>query len=149
MTFDLLLHIKVPCYLEHEIVEHFNELSSVFNIVDEGGQPCHYEDEHNSIHGNDTDIPENHGNQTENHGNHTSEHEHEEEFCQSVYFLIRELLLDLNMTTPSCLENGTVKTLEEDPVAKVTAVDPGIGKETHMHCVYRIVEQLSGGRSGS
>ena len=140
LTFDLLLHIKVPCYLEHEIVEHFDELSSVFNIVDEGGQPCHYEDEHNSIHGNDTDVPE-------NHGNHTSEHEHEE-FCQSVYFLIRKLLLDLNMTTPSCLENGTVKTLEEDPVAKVTAVDPGIGKETHMHFVCRIVEQLSGGRSG-
>ena len=71
LTFDLLPHTKVPCYLEHEIVEHFNELSSVFNIVNEGGQPYHYEDEHNSIHGNDTDIPENHGNQTENHGNQT------------------------------------------------------------------------------
>ena len=39
MTFDLLPHTKVPCYLEHKIVEHFNELSSVFNIVDEGDNP--------------------------------------------------------------------------------------------------------------
>ena len=104
----LTLNNTTPSCLitESEIVEVFNELAVVFNISDpEVNKTCFYVKKGNSSHSEDHHMEE-------------DDHDHEEEvspFCANVYSLIREMVLILNYTTPSCLitESEIIEVVDE------------------------------------
>jgi zinc transporter ZupT len=97
--------------MESEVIEIFNQLVTELNISDpDTNETCFYEDHHHEENNATEDHHE------EEHDDHEEEHdeEHEEEhevtpFCASLYSLARQMMLSLNYTTLSCLENGTVE----------------------------------------
>ena len=104
----LTLNNTTPSCLitESEIIEVFNELAAVFNISDpEVNKTCFYVKEGNSSH-------------SEDHHEGEDDHDDEEEvppFCANVHSLIREMVLILNNTTPSCLitESEIIEVVDE------------------------------------
>ena len=118
--------------MESEVIEIFNELVIELNISDpDTNETCFYEDHHHEENNATEDHHE------EEHDDHEEEHdeEHEEEhevtpFCASLYSLARQMMLSLNYTTLSCLENGTVEggsTATEPPSSRT---NPSLGESS-------------------
>jgi zinc transporter ZupT len=119
--------------MESEVIEIFNQLVTELNISDpDTNETCFYEDHHHEENNATEDHHE------EEHDDHEEEHdeEHEEEhevtpFCASLYSLARQMMLSLNYTTLSCLENGTVEggsTATEPPSSRTNpSLAYGIG----------------------
>ena len=153
----LIITMQVPCHTESELIEVFNELAVVFNISDtEVNETCFYVKEGNSSHSEDhhkgeddhdqegeddhnQEGEDDHNQEGEDDHDHMEEEEedhdhkedgHEEEvspFCANMYSMIREMVLTLNYTTPSCLINGTTGSSTGDPEVSSTRSDPALG----------------------
>ena len=82
------------------MLEVFNELVDKWNVTDHTGEQCHIDEDH--IHEDHINkLPETHNmSSLVVNGNGS-------DFCEDLYLLTRELLLQLNYTDESCLMNGT------------------------------------------
>ena len=122
--------------MESEVIEIFNQLVTELNISDpDTNETCFYEDHHheenNATEGHHEEH-EIHDDHEEHEGEHEEEHEEHEEvspFCASLYSLARQMMLSLNYTTLSCLENGTSgNSITTDPPSSRT--NPSLGESS-------------------
>ena len=125
------MYLQVPCHHEDEVLEFFNDLTVEWNVTDRAGEHCHVEEER--IHGllgidNQSAIL------TSNLSSPDVISE-ASNFCESLYLLVRDLLLHLNYTEESCLINGTRGDVDSEETDVPSRLDYGTG--TCMHsCSY-------------
>ena len=117
--------------MEDEVIEIFNELVVKLNISDpDTNETCFYEDHHHEEN-NATEDHHEEEHEEDNGEEHEEEHEEHEvtPFCASLYSLARQMMLSLNYTTLSCLENGTAgSSIAADPPSSRT--DPSLGESS-------------------
>ena len=117
--------------METEVIEIFNELVIKLNISKpHTNETCFH---HNCHHHKENNVTKK-----------RHEEEHKEElkkehvetspfFCASLYSLARKMLLSLNYTTLSCLENGTVERSAIPTKAPPSHTNPSLGESSIVH----------------
>ena len=120
--------------METEVIEIFNELAIKLNISKpHTNVTCFY---HNRHHHEESNVTKK---QHEEEYREELNKEHDIEtspfFCASLYSLARKMLLSLNYTTLSCLENGTVERSAITTNAPPSHTNPSLGESSivYMH----------------
>ena len=114
---------QVPCHHEDEVIEVFNELVVKRNVTDHTGELCHVDEHH--IH--ERLEGDNHTATEKSNTSDSDDHEEVSEFCVDVYFVTRDLLLQLNYTVESCLVNGTLGEAGTEETDVPSRLDYGTG----------------------
>ena len=94
------------------------------------GNSSHSEDHHEGEDEHDHLEDDDHDDMEEDDHDHDEEDEHEKEvspFCANMYSMIRDMVLTLNYTTPSCLVNGTTGSSTNGPDPPSPRSDPALG----------------------